>query len=124
MRTSRDRLMLRQRESLCHTVMYQCASTRLLSRGALDRFFCLVPSSSPIARSKAEHISWGWGFSLHVLADLRYMTYHLNWTAFLFTHTISEVLDLVAFVLLFVAETKGVRLRQPSRQVGSVPAAS
>jgi hypothetical protein len=50
--------------------------------------------------------------------------YHLDWTAFLFTHTISEVLDLVAFVLLFVAETKGVRLRQPSRQVGSVPAAS
>jgi hypothetical protein len=65
----------------------------------------------------------GWGFSLHVLADLVYMTYHLNWTAFLFTHTISEVLDLVAFVLLFVAATRGVGLRQPGHQSISVPAA-
>jgi uncharacterized membrane protein len=31
------------------------------------------------------------------------MTYHLDWTVFLFAHTISEVLDLVAFVLVFVA---------------------
>jgi hypothetical protein len=31
------------------------------------------------------------------------MTYHLDWTVFLFAHTISEVLDLVAFVLVFLA---------------------
>jgi hypothetical protein len=37
------------------------------------------------------------------------MTYHLDWTVFLFAHTISEVLDLVAFVLVFVAATSGVR---------------
>ena len=33
------------------------------------------------------------------------MTYHLDWTVFLFAHTISEVLDLLAFVLVFVAAT-------------------
>ena len=27
------------------------------------------------------------------------MTYHLDWTVFLFAHTIAEVLDLAAFVL-------------------------
>jgi hypothetical protein len=31
------------------------------------------------------------------------MTYHLDWTVFLFAHTIAEVLDLVAFVLVFAA---------------------
>jgi hypothetical protein len=36
------------------------------------------------------------------------MTYHLDWTVFLFAHTISEVLDLVAFILIFVAVSRGV----------------
>ena len=31
------------------------------------------------------------------------MTYHLDWTVFLFAHTVAEVLDLVAFVLVFAA---------------------
>ena len=31
------------------------------------------------------------------------MTYHLDWTVFLFAHTIAEVLDLAAFVLVFAA---------------------
>ena len=31
------------------------------------------------------------------------MTYHLDWTVFLFAHTISEVLNLVAFILVFMA---------------------
>ena len=44
----------------------------------------------------------GWGFSLYALAEISYMTYHVNITNFLFAHTISEVLDGVAFVLLFV----------------------
>ena len=43
----------------------------------------------------------GWAFSLFALAELSYMTYHLDWTVFLFAHTISEVLDLLAFVLMF-----------------------
>jgi hypothetical protein len=65
----------------------------------------------------------GWAFSLYALAELVYMTYHLDWTVFLFAHTISEVLDLVAIVLLFVAAMQGVRLRQSKRQSVAVPAA-
>ncbi len=40
-------------------------------------------------------------FSLFAVAELVYMTYHLDWTVFLFAHTIAEVLDLAAFVLMF-----------------------
>ena len=40
-------------------------------------------------------------FSLFSVAELVYMTYHLDWTVFLFAHTIAEVLDLSAFVLVF-----------------------
>ena len=50
----------------------------------------------------------GWGFSLFALAEISYMTYHLDWTVFLFAHTISEVLDLAAFILVFAAATRGV----------------
>jgi hypothetical protein len=55
----------------------------------------------------------GWGFALYALAEISYMTYHLDWTVFLFAHTISEVLDLVAFILVFAGATQrlGVRLR-------------
>ena len=42
------------------------------------------------------------------------MTYHLDWTVFLFAHTISEVLDLGAFVLVFVAATQSVLLQRPA----------
>ena len=42
-------------------------------------------------------------FSLFAAAELVYMTYHLDWTVFLFAHTIAEVLDLSAFVLVFAA---------------------
>jgi hypothetical protein len=45
----------------------------------------------------------GTAFSLFALAELTYMTYHLDWTVFLFAHTIAEVLDLAAFVLVFAA---------------------
>ena len=48
----------------------------------------------------------GWGFALFALAEISYMTYHLDWTVFLFAHTISEVLDLVAFILIFTAATQ------------------
>jgi hypothetical protein len=52
---------------------------------------------------------FGWGFSLFALAEISYMTYHVNITNFLFAHTISEVLDGVAFVLIFAAAVqKGV----------------
>jgi hypothetical protein len=58
----------------------------------------------------------GWGFSLFALAEISYMTYHLDWTVFLFAHTLSEVLDLVAFVLVFVAATNGVRALRRAEQ--------
>ena len=45
----------------------------------------------------------GWAFSLFAAAEVTYMTYHLDWTVFLFAHTVSEVLDLTAFGLVFVA---------------------
>jgi hypothetical protein len=45
----------------------------------------------------------GWGFALFALAEVSYMTYHLDWTVFLFAHTISEVLDLLAFVTIFAS---------------------
>ena len=48
----------------------------------------------------------GAAFSLFALAEISYMTYHLDWTVFLFAHTISEVLDLFAFILVFVAATQ------------------
>ena len=48
----------------------------------------------------------GWGFGLFALAEISYMTYHLDWTVFLFAHTISEVLDLLAFILVFAAASK------------------
>jgi hypothetical protein len=49
-----------------------------------------------------------WGFALFALAEISYMTYHLDWTTFLFAHTISEVLDLLAFILVFVGAVQRV----------------
>ena len=50
----------------------------------------------------------GWGFSLFAIAEMVYMTYHLDWTVFLFAHTIAEVLDLGAFILVFAAAAQTV----------------
>ena len=55
----------------------------------------------------------GWGFALYALAELCYMTYHVDWTVFLFAHTISEVLDLVGFVLIFTGISQ--RVLRPRR---------
>jgi len=59
----------------------------------------------------AGQTTMGWGFALFALAEVSYMTYHLNWTVFLFAHTISEVLDLLAFTLVFVGATRSVLVR-------------
>jgi hypothetical protein len=56
----------------------------------------------------ADQATLGWAFSLFALAELTYMTYHLDWTVVLFAHTVAEVLDLLAFVLVFVAATRTV----------------
>lgn len=50
----------------------------------------------------------GWAFSLFALAEVSYMTYHLDWTTFLFAHTISEVLAIAAFGLVFVTASRTV----------------
>lgn len=53
----------------------------------------------------------GWAFVLYCLAELSYLTYHMDWTVFLFAHTVSEVLDLVAVILLFAAISRRVLAR-------------
>lgn len=58
------------------------------------------------------------GFTLFALAEISYMTYHLDWTTFLFAHTVSEVLDALAFVLVFAWATRaalGWPASQPAR---------
>jgi hypothetical protein len=60
----------------------------------------------------AQQSLLGWGFALYAVSEISYMTYHLDWTVFLFAHTISEVLDLVAFGLIFAGAVAGVRTRR------------
>jgi membrane protein implicated in regulation of membrane protease activity len=55
-------------------------------------------------------------FSLFAVAELVYMTYHLDWTVFLFAHTIAEVLDLAAFVLVFAAAVYST-VRRPALEM-------
>jgi hypothetical protein len=57
---------------------------------------------------QADRELFGWGFTLFALAEVSYMTYHINVTQFLFAHTISEVLDGLAVVALFAASVGGV----------------
>jgi hypothetical protein len=57
----------------------------------------------------------GSAFTLFALAEATYMTYHLDWTVFLFAHTVAEVFDLVAFVLVFAAAVwQAVEARRPA----------
>jgi len=56
----------------------------------------------------------GWAFSLFALAEISYMTYHLDWTVFLFAHTVSEVLNLLAFILVFAAATRRALAVEPA----------
>lgn len=42
------------------------------------------------------------GFLLFILAELSYITYHIGLTHFLFAHTIAEVLDALAFVMVAI----------------------
>ncbi len=56
----------------------------------------------------AELSAFGWGFTAYAIAELVYMTYHMDWTVFLFAHTIAEVLDLAAFVLVFAGAAQRV----------------
>jgi hypothetical protein len=58
----------------------------------------------------------GTGFALYAAAELVYMTYHLDWTVFLFAHTIAEVLDLAAVVLIFAGAVYAT-MRRPELEV-------
>jgi hypothetical protein len=62
---------------------------------------------------------FGQAFTLYAIAEIVYMTYHLDWTVFLFAHTIAEVLDLVAFVLVFSAIATTIRSATKARAVTS-----
>lgn len=55
---------------------------------------------------EANERLFGWGFGLFAVAEVSYMTYHVNITQFLFAHTISEVLSVVAFTLIFAAAAR------------------
>jgi hypothetical protein len=57
----------------------------------------------------------GWGFLLFAVAEVMYMTYHLDLTVFLFAHTIAEVLDLGAFILVFVGAVQPLVARASAR---------
>jgi hypothetical protein len=65
---------------------------------------------------KRELALLGAAFSLFAAAEVVYMTYHLDWTVFLFAHTIAEVLDLSAFVLVFAAAVYAA-VRRPALEV-------
>ena len=65
---------------------------------------------------------FGTGFALFALAEISYMTYHVNITNFLFAHTISEVLDGVAFVLIFAAAVQKGVLSASGSTASRVPA--
>ena len=68
---------------------------------------------------KRELTLLGAAFSLFAAAELIYMTYHLDWTVFLFAHTIAEVLDLAAFVLVFAAAVwQAATARRPAYDAG------
>jgi hypothetical protein len=49
---------------------------------------------------------FGRGFVLYAVSELSYITYHLDWTVFLFAHTVSEVLVLLAFICVFMGVSK------------------
>ena len=67
------------------------------------------------------HTTFGWGFSLFALAEIFYMTYHVNLTVFLLAHTIAEVLDAVAFILVFAGGVaSGVVSWGEERRVGAL----
>ena len=67
---------------------------------------------------KRELTLLGSAFTLFAGAELVYMTYHLDWTVFLFAHTIAEVLDLAAFILVFAGAVYSV-VRRPALEAAS-----
>jgi hypothetical protein len=63
---------------------------------------------------QSDHSLFGLGFALFALAELSYMTYHVNATLFLFAHTISEVLVGGGIVALFAGAVKTGLVKSPA----------
>lgn len=59
---------------------------------------------------------FGWAFSLFAVAEVLYMGYHMSITTFLLSHTLAEVLNLVAFILAFTGATQAVLRREAAPQ--------
>ena len=53
-----------------------------------------------------NHSTFGWGFSLFSLAEILYMTYHVNLTVFLLAHTLAWGVNAAAFLVLFSAAVR------------------
>jgi hypothetical protein len=68
----------------------------------------------------ASRAAFGWAFSLYALAEILYMGYHVGVTTFLLSHTLAEVLDLVAFILVFA----GIAQDVSQRRAAPAPSAS
>ncbi|QWK11422.1 MAG: hypothetical protein KNN16_03860 [Thermoflexus hugenholtzii] len=64
---------------------------------------------------RAGAATFGWGFALYALAEIFYITYHLDLTVVLFAHTLAEVLDLLAFILLFAGISQTVLAARRAR---------
>lgn len=75
------------------------------------------------SRSYSAGETWlGVGFTLFAVAELVYLTYHINITTFLFAHTIAEVLDALAFVSIFAAAVSHALVSTGSGSAGSANA--
>ncbi len=59
--------------------------------------------------------TFGWGFVLYALAEIFYITYHVDLTVVLFAHTLAEVLDLFAFIVLFVGISQTILAARRAR---------
>jgi hypothetical protein len=59
---------------------------------------------------------FGWGFALYAVAEVLYMGYHMEITTFLLSHTLAEVCDLVAFILVFAGAAQTATQRRASIQ--------
>lgn len=56
----------------------------------------------------SDRPAFAWGFTLFAVGEIIYVLYHVGTTTFLLSHTIAEVLNLVAFTLVFVGLTQTV----------------
>ena len=72
--------MLRASGSDAIRSVYQCASTRVLLAVQLIRF--LLGTFTAYRTFDGSAGLMGWGFCLYAVAELVYMTYHLDWTVF------------------------------------------